>query len=87
MPLATSPPCPCFFLGRVPFAQLLALPVDDADVDRELIADDRAAALALGEFNPLDLRWKLATFSHRRGMRPRRADSAGVMTPPRCARR
>ena len=69
--------CPSFFLCRVPLAQLLALPGDDADVDRQLIADNRAATLTLGEFNPPDLRWQLATFSHRRGMRTRRPTAPG----------
>jgi hypothetical protein len=56
---------PSFLLRRVPFAQLLAFTVDDADVDGELITDDGAAAVALSKSDALDLRWQLSTLSHR----------------------
>jgi hypothetical protein len=49
------------FLRGVPLAQLLAPPVEDARVDGELIADNRAAAVALGVFDAFDLRRQLAT--------------------------
>ena len=46
-------------------AQLLALAVDDAHVDGELVAHNWAAAVALREFDALDLRRQLSTFNHR----------------------
>jgi hypothetical protein len=55
---------PSFFLPCVSLTQLLALAVDDANVDGELVAHNWATAVALTEFDASDLRWQLATFSH-----------------------
>ena len=41
--------------------QLLALPVDDAHVDGELITDNRAAPVAVAELDAFDLRRQLST--------------------------
>src|SRR6516162_5179437 len=56
--------CPSLSLRLVPLPQLLALTVDHAHVDGELITNNGATAIACGEFDPLDLRRQLATFSH-----------------------
>ena len=44
---------------------MLAISVDDAYVNGELIANNGAATVALLQFDPFDLRWQLATFNHR----------------------
>src|SRR5262249_3437276 len=51
-------------LRLVPLPQLLALTVDHAHVDGELIADNGAAAIAGAEFDPSDLRRQLTAFDH-----------------------
>jgi hypothetical protein len=45
-------------------AQLLALAVDDAHVDGELVMHNWAATVALTELDALDLRRQLTTLSH-----------------------
>ena len=70
MPLATSPrtassTARAFSLRCVALAQLLALPVNNSDINGQLVSDDGAAAVALGEFDTFDLRRQLAPFNHR----------------------
>ncbi len=81
----SRPVLPSFFLCCVSLTQLLALAVDDANVDGELVAHNWATAVALTEFDASDLRWQLATFSH--GELRSEPATFEITTPPRCAPR
>lgn len=59
---------PCFLLGCIAPPQLFSLSIDDAGVDRELIANNRSSARPALQFDSADLRRQLAALSHRRAI-------------------